>query len=537
MRKGAMLALLICAPAFAQETLVEGVTVDSSTGRPIAGVHVRVFTFNASMNAKTYGAMSDSAGRFSIAKIPAGSYFYIGERAGYLTLRKAGGGSVPFPALILKPGERLTDFKLQLTPRATISGRVLDEYGDPVQNVQVQMTPVSPDAPVAFSMTGSMAHTDDRGEYRMPAGPGKYRLMATVTRMGNQAEVRTDGTSRADYAPTWYPDAASLDRASPVEVAAGDERNGVDIRLSLRNAGAPSGVEGTVTGIPDPPGWATVHLVSRDSANRSTSQQMVQTSREGRFSFRNPRPGNSRLFARYTYEGKALTSQIVELTDAAPPSDIVLRLAPAPDLTGTLAFDGEVPEAKRSVQLRPVDASIGSTRSGDTEAGNAFRVAGVFPGRYWVAVQPLPENAYVRAVELDGAPAEPDDLDLSKGGSRLKITIGRSAAQVSGSVVDKDGARLQNTLGSVLLLSDRGKLEFLDEERIARFEPDGSYRFKGLRPGKYWLLAVDAFRSGFFSSPEQLKKFAALAEEVELKEGDRLRKDLKIVTQEAVDAK
>lgn len=536
MRKGALLALLFCAGAFGQDTLLEGVTVDSSTGRPLAGVHVRVFTIDRNNVAKTHGAISDSAGHFSIAKIPPGSYFCLGERTGYLSLRK-GGGNIPFTPVIVKSGERVTGFKLEMTPRATIAGRVLDEYGDPVQNVHVQITPVSPDAPVAFSMTLGSSQTDDRGEYRLPAAPGKYRVRANVSQMGRTAEVRTDGTSAAEYVPTWYPDSATAERGSAVEVAAGAEVNGVDIRLSRRGA-ALAGVEGTVTGIPDSRGWANVHLVARDPESRSTFSQMTQTSGEGRFSFNNLRPGNYRLFARYTIDNKALVSQTVEFTDAAPPSGVVLRLAPAPDVTGMVVFDGgNAPEARRKVTLRPLEfGGMTPAPAGETDAANGFRISGVFPGRYQIAVQPLPENAYLRAVELDGAAAVPEDLELLRGASGLKIAIGRNAAQIAGNALDKDGAVLRNTLGAVVLIRDLSKIEMNNEESVARLTPEGSYSFKGLRPGKYWLLALDVFRSGNFA-PEQLKKYSVLAEAVELKEGDRLRKDLTIVSQEALDAK
>ncbi len=204
MRNGAALALLLCFRAFGQDASLEGVTVDSSTGRPLAGVHVRVFTLSVNHNAKAFGATSDSAGHFSISRIPPGSYFCMGERTGYLTMGK--GGGLPFPPVLLKSGERLADFKLELTPRATVAGRVLDEYGDPLQSVQVQMTPVSPEAPVAALMAGGNAQTDDRGEFRLAAGPGKYRVRATVFQQpGRPIEIRTDGTSPAEYAPTEHP--------------------------------------------------------------------------------------------------------------------------------------------------------------------------------------------------------------------------------------------------------------------------------------------------------------------------------------------
>jgi len=57
------------------------------------------------------------------------------ERAGYLHVQAK--GSTGIPNLAIKPGEHLTGYQLEMTPRAVIAGRVVDEAGDPVQGVRV----------------------------------------------------------------------------------------------------------------------------------------------------------------------------------------------------------------------------------------------------------------------------------------------------------------------------------------------------------------------------------------------------------------
>jgi len=53
-------------------------------------------------------------------------------------------GSTAIPNLTIKPGEALTGYQLEMAPRAVISGRVVDEAGDPVQGARVQSVPVTP---------------------------------------------------------------------------------------------------------------------------------------------------------------------------------------------------------------------------------------------------------------------------------------------------------------------------------------------------------------------------------------------------------
>ena len=534
MRFGACL-LLLCGCLRAQDPTLRGITVDSSTGRPLAGVHVHVFTLGVTGLPTSYGTVSDREGRFSIANIPPGGYFYLGEKTGYVALRK-GGGVVTLPAMTIKAGEPLSGFRVEMTPRATVGGRVLDEFGDPVQNVQVAITAVSPDAPMAVSPTNSMVITDDRGEYRIPVAPGKYHVKATIFNTGRNQEVRTDGSSAIAYVPTFYPSSATLDRAAPVEVAAGALINGVDIRLTgPRNS---TGVEGTVTGAADNQP-ITVQLLIAETSGRYSPYQNASAP-DGRFAFRSLRPGNYVLFALGHPPGRTLISQRVEFSDTSPPSPVELRLNPGFDLAATVEMDGgKLPVAKRALRLQhsSVDAFMTLPPiSGEIDDDGTARIPSAFRGRYRVAVQPLPEDAYVRSVELDGSPAG-DELDLTRGGSRLKVVVGKNGARISGSVVDKNGARLTNTIGAVLLIRDKSRIDFNDMEHLSRITPEGSYQLGPLRPGKYWLLAVDVYRSGDFTNESALKKYADLAEEIDLKEGDRIRKDLRIVTQEALDAK
>ena len=94
-----------------------------------------------------YGAMSDRTGHFSIATIRPGTYLLTPELAGFLYVQAKGG----VPNLTIKPSQHLTGYQLEMTPRAVISGRVVDEAGDPLQSVEVQAVPVTP--PTRFGNT------------------------------------------------------------------------------------------------------------------------------------------------------------------------------------------------------------------------------------------------------------------------------------------------------------------------------------------------------------------------------------------------
>jgi hypothetical protein len=124
------LLLLSCAAAQEQSSIA-GRVFDATTGQPLNRAHVRLLVgaFNETPTA-VYGAMSDSDGRFSISPIPPGSYIVQPVLTGYFYLPKSF-------TVVIKPGERVDDFRIELTPRAILSGRVLDERGEPVKNAAI----------------------------------------------------------------------------------------------------------------------------------------------------------------------------------------------------------------------------------------------------------------------------------------------------------------------------------------------------------------------------------------------------------------
>ena len=146
------LLLLWCAGLGAQTAGFGGIAVNSVTGQPLGGVHLKLFTLNVGGGiTDAYGAMSGGDGRFSVSGIPPGTYVLLTERTGFVHMM-AVAGTIPVPSVTLKAGERVTDYRLEMTPRAVITVRVLDEYGDPAPNVMVEATPVAPGGPTAASL-------------------------------------------------------------------------------------------------------------------------------------------------------------------------------------------------------------------------------------------------------------------------------------------------------------------------------------------------------------------------------------------------
>jgi len=517
--------------------------VDKSSGQPLPGVHVRLLKgdFGNMLGSDVYGSVSDRAGHYSVTSMPAGTYFLLLERAGYVQAQLT--GPLPFASLTLKAGDSLTGYKLEMWPRATISGRVLDEFGDPVQGVQVQLQSSSgSNISVTNIFSGGYNATDDRGEFHLITGPGKYFIQATPRnfRPYPTPETRFDGATEPNYAVTFYPSAATKESAAVVEAAAGADVVGIEIRLAQSGRGGPVRsltVSGLVTGAPE---GARPNVVLRygDTEDRLYSSRSTSTGPDGKFSISGLQPGFYRIYAQYSSGKTALQSQTIDTRlDNADAANLQLVLAPGEDLTGTVEFVGDAassaPSAKTTVRLAPADnIYLPDILSCEIAKDGSFRISNVPPGRFHAVVDPMPENAYLKSIVVDGAASLDDTLDFSYGAhsSRVKITVGRNGGRLSGRVLDKNGEPIASGMVMVFFAKDLKQLQ--QSEDMNRVS-GAKYEIKSIRPGKYHLIAVDVLQSAtsIQSSDEDamLKKLFDMAEEIEIKEGDRITKDLTAV--------
>lgn len=530
--------LLWTAIAAAQPASLEGTAVNSLDGQALSGVHISLIGISATGIRDAYGAMSDPAGHFSIGSVPPGMYILFTEKRGFLHVETKKSG-IPLPSVGLKAGEHKADFKLEMTPRAVITGRVVDESGDPVENAQVHAQPVSKDSePIALTFGEDFTRTDDHGAFRISGPPGKFYIRATPgeSSLKGPPEIRLDSSVDIEYTNTFYPSAASEEQAAPVEAKAGAEVSGIEIRLvrQVRKTAPTLTVSGAVHGYPTGPNWqqhTNVWLARGEKPDDLNDRNDRNPEKDGSFALRELEPGFYRMWAAYDEGPTHLQSRPVEFKlDGSDVTGLQLNLEAGGDLIGTVEVAGERQGAAK--EKRKVRIGDGE---GQTDGSGAFRISGIMPGKATVEVDPLPENAYVKSLVMDGAAMPGDRLDLSHGvrGSKLKIVVS-TGGEITGNVLDKDGQRSLNSVTAVFLVPDDGDFEPRGHNP-ARVDESAAYSFHGVRPGKYHLLAYDLFASGFEIGDQDKVKKAVLThgEALELKEGDRIRKDVTIYEEQA----
>src|SRR6188768_3325414 len=121
-----------------------------------------------------------------------------------------------------------------------ISGRIVDEYGEPVADALVSsMRQTWSNGRRRMTPTGRTGQTNDLGQFRMYGlPPGEYYVSATLrntdivmdpmTILGGPTSGASGSTPSAGYAATYYPGTTVAGNAQRITVAIGQEAQNTD---------------------------------------------------------------------------------------------------------------------------------------------------------------------------------------------------------------------------------------------------------------------------------------------------------------------
>lgn len=222
------------------------------TPQPVGDVMVEVYEA-ATGRLMAIDCTEDGSGFYATGGVPAGDYVIrFSPRHGDLAPQWYDGADERRDATVVtvQTGEQRTA-DATLRPGATISGHVPVSGGDPFVEATVQAWRDGESGPARSTYVFS-----DDGSYRLTGlVPGIYRISVD----GNAVE---GGAPRA-----WYPGVAFRADASPITVVEGEERTGIDVDMPQ----AAGRIEGRITGITEPGGWADVAFLDPETGERAAS--------------------------------------------------------------------------------------------------------------------------------------------------------------------------------------------------------------------------------------------------------------------------
>jgi len=497
-----MLALLLLAAG-----AVEGTVTNSATGAPIRKAQVAL---RATQQNTVYQAWTDAAGRFRIENAAPGEYWMWTGAQGYESMSHR--ATSPAQRVTVKDGETVRDLAIRLVPLGRITGKVVDEAGDPVAGVSVRAMRNRYVRGMKTLETRERVTTDERGEFRLfDLDPGVWYLRAVKNLPFPKVTGRVHSTViEEDYVPA---------STGPIEVAPGAEVQEAGLRLRkvpvyhfrgrVMDARTGAGV-----------GGARVHALDDGWS--------VQVKEDGSFDIRAMTPGTYRMAAELNRDGQMVSAAQTVVVSDRDVDGVVFRLEPLLTVRGTAR---EAAEGTRVV-LEPV-AGIGWMTTATVAADGSFTLAGVAPQQYTVQVDAGKPDAYVKSIEWGSQDvSDSGRIDVAGEGAALALVFGTDGGTVEGRV--RSSAPAAAPLFVTLAPEGRYAVRF---DLLRTVSADGGvFSITGVAPGDYKLFAWELADQAVAESPEFRALLESKAVRVTVRAGDRRAVQADVITDEEASA-
>jgi len=454
--------LLLPAVLYAQ---LEGKVTSSAThgGLPAVGINVTSTTGRRI----TYTGVTEDDGSFHISAIDQdGDYVVTFVHGGYRDFAS----HVRITAAAPPP-----KMQVELSPLASLRGRVLDAEGHPIANAPVQLLSVSGDWAWTATTTKDGTFTYQNG----------ISTPAFVLRAVPPAALAPPPSAKNEprvWAPTYYPDGLDRSQAVPIIWRGDSDLDGYTIKLRVVPV---FHVRGTVV---DDAGkrvqGASVKLTSPDlplpiALNAADTQ--TTTASDGTFDMSSVRPGEWILTGESKRGSQVLRHAVRGTISRTDWNDARIRLqAPFP-----VRFIVDRPDDSlvSFVELTPTDhlSMPHASPPGATGKGT-FEIPDVYSGEYRVSAQPPSGGFYLDSIKMGVREILGQAVELADGSLPIQV------------IYKNNGGRVQGTVehcSDVVLAPTDPILQRAGLLRTASCSDSGHFEINSLRPGDYYLAVYD----------------------------------------------
>lgn len=551
---------------------LRGRALGAETGSPVRRAVIRISS--PDIGAKT--AMTDAEGRYEFRDLPAGRFNLSASKAGYVTMQY--GQTRPFEqgkAIDLGDAQVMDKADFQMPRGSVISGRVVDEFGDPMSEAMVMaMRSVWSGGRRRLQPTGRSAMTNDLGQFRIYGlSPGDYFVSATMRGGAEMAAVEmamasmmggggsggpVGSTPSSGYAPTYFPGTANGSEAQKISVAVGQEAQNTDFALLPVRLVKISGIVLSSEGKPVEGALVTAAPKSMDGAGMMMGGT-ARSDKSGAFTIMNVAPGDYVLQSRALQiamsgggDNMTFTARIGGGPDGVADSEVgslpisvggedvsnvVLMTSKGASAAGRLTFEGgATPTSITNIRVMPVSTegdggpSLVLGNANSVKADGTFEVKGLLGPRLLRLVN-VPAGWMVKSVRLNGADITDTGMEFKPGEAvtGVEIALTSKMSQVSGTVTGTGSEPVKDY--TVVVFSDDPQRWTLPATRyVVGRRPDlnGKFEVKPLPPGSYYAAAVDYLPDGEWNDPEVLERLKTNAKKFSVDEGESKTLALKI---------
>lgn len=481
---------------------IAGTIVSKTDGHPLINARVILASVQARQNPQSVVTSED--GKFEFIALPAGKYSLSGAKRGFTA--SSYDQHYMFSTAIVTGADLDTEhLLLKLAPQAIISGRVLDEVGDPVRNASVGLYRDN-----QFDGTHQIiplrgSQSNDLGEFEIPdLAPGTYFISARAhpwyavhpQSEGPRSANDFDRSFDVAYPITYYNNALEPDSATPVTIQGGEHLE-IDFHLN-----------------PVPSLHVIIH-VPEGASQQFYFPQLEQAAIDGNapvpgIENRRIKPGTweisgipaGKYDVRLMGPNSAARINSVELDSTTQELD-ASTAEPMCSVTVSIAFEDGKPPGQYGVVLSGKSARLARGRNFDSRGQAKFE--DIAPGRYEVALIGEGTRFTVGQMLADGASVTGHSITLAAGSSAsLSITAIRGTAEVEG--VAKEAGK--PFAGAMVVLVPRHPDGNRDLFRRDQSDLDGTFTLHNVVPGSYTAVAIEDGWDLDWSQPEIIAAYA-----------------------------
>jgi hypothetical protein len=485
-------------------------------------------------------AITEDDGTFTFSRLPAGRYTLAAAKEGFVaTMYGARRPARPGTPIVLRDRES-KDLTVRLPHGGVITGLIIDATGLPVQGVTVSAlastfngaTGEQQLAPAGQSASAS----DDRGEYRIYGLAAGQYLIAAQPLIGGPDTTRPDAPEfRMSNArgravapvPVYFPSTTDGGKAQPIAVAAGEERDGIDIRVE----NVPLATIGGVAAAP-PRAGPTLVMLTRTGDSQMPILRYARADQAGQFTFPAVPPGHYTVFAR---AGAIAWGSADIVIDGDDIPNLAIVMVPMLTISGRLVFEGGSTPPYPELLSVPVPARppFGWTSAPGSEirlgADSTFTISNLTAGAYGPFTQGLRTPIagwWLQSAVVDGRDLLDGPLEIGASISGLVVTLAPRASEIAGTIRDSESR--MTTGGFVVAFSTDPRSWFFNSRRTVGVRPDGAGRFaiRNLPPGEYFVTAVADLSDGEWYDPSVLGQLAAASTRVTIAGAEKKMVDI-----------
>jgi hypothetical protein len=484
---------------------------------------------------------ADGNGHFLFQHVEPGQYRLMAERQGFYSDESKREYQ---PMIEVAAGQYLKSVPVRLMPTAAVSGEIVDEYSDDVQNVEVTLLATEMRLGQMFLRPAAKAITDDRGQYRI-AGlrPGRYYLVAEYqskkpadTLVANITAGVTEQTNLSrrsepvkvevvqdtpdppfTYAPLFYPATGDFKQAQALRLNAGDEASANFTFISAPVVSITGRVINGMTGAPA--GTAAVSAFWSEYMQGEGIPARV-SHENGAFEIHGLAPGSYTVRASFTEDKQTYAGEQTVEVGPHGAQNVEIAALPDFDLSGHVSLAGTPRTQPSRFLVEFVGAGLlPRVRASANFPEFKFEAQLRPEKRYYANVRNLPEDYYLKSVAISGHEVPADNVVVTGTRGNLELVLSPNGAEIDGVLFDEKD---QPTRGSVVLvpdLPDPGPPELL---RRTAADSKGKFSFRGVRPGTYRMVALESLEvEEELSQPDFARRIAARGESLTVEESGR----------------